>query len=112
MSLILNAERINVPLLLQIGDSEYEGALDVVEAWSHRGKAIELYVFPDGPHLKWQPAHREAIYQRNIEWFEFWLGSKRNCDPSRDRQYDRWLAMPGAPVLTSLACAAPYASGP
>lgn len=112
MSLVLNADDIDIPLLLQIGDSEYEGALDVVEAWTHRGKAIELYVFPDGPHLKWQPAHREALYERNVEWFEFWLAGKRNCDPHRDPQYERWLAMQGGPERQDLECAAPYSSGP
>lgn len=112
MSLILNARNVDVPLLLQIGDSEYEAALDVVDTWSRLGKGIELYVFPDGPHIKTHPAHRRAIYERNVEWFEFWLASRRNCDGSRDAQYERWLAMPGAPGRETLTCAAPYSAGP
>lgn len=112
MSLVLNADDIDVPLLLQIGDSEYEAALDVVEAWSHQGKGIELYVFPDGTHIKSYPAHRRALYERNVEWFEFWLASKRNCDSERDAQYKRWLAMPGAPKTEALTCAVPYSPRP
>lgn len=112
MSLVLNAAEIDVPLLLQIGDSEYEAALDVVEAWSHMGKGVELYVFPDGTHIKTHPAHRRAIYERNVEWFEFWLASKRNCDPSRNEQYERWLDMPEAPDTDELTCAQPNSTGP
>ena len=112
MSLILNAKEVDIPLLLQIGDSEYEAALDVVEVWSHLGKGIELYVFPDGPHIKTHPAHRRALYERNVAWFEFWLASRRNCSPSHNAQYERWLAMPGAPDRQALSCAAPYSPVP
>ena len=109
MSLIHNADKLDVPILVQNADSEYEGGLDVIEALTHHGKAIELYVFPGEPHFKWQPAHRRAIYERNIEWFEFWLMGKINCDPKRAEQYRRWKAMPGAPAEHSLQCVAPSA---
>ncbi|WP_341713069.1 Atxe2 family lasso peptide isopeptidase [Erythrobacter sp.] len=98
MSLILNAARLDTPILIQASDSEYEGSLDVVEALSHRGKPIDLFVFPDEAHFKWQPAHREAMYRRNIEWFEFWLMQRKNCDPSKRDQYEVWQALPGAPA--------------
>ncbi|MBO6767376.1 MAG: Atxe2 family lasso peptide isopeptidase [Erythrobacter sp.] len=112
MSLILNAEDIDVPLLIQSGDSEYEGALDVVETLSHRGKGIELHVFPDEPHFKWQPAHRRAMYERFTEWFEFWLMAKINCDPNRVDQYNRWRAMPGALEEDAYVCTDPSAHEP
>ena len=104
MSLVLNADRIDVPILIQTGDSEYEIGLDVVEAFRRRGKAIELYVLKDEPHFKWQPAHRLAIYERSAEWFEFWLMHLVNCDPAKAAQYRRWKAMKGAPPAEQLRC--------
>ena len=104
MSLVLNADRVDVPILIQTGDSEYEIGLDVVEAFRRRGKAIELYVLDDEPHFKWQPAHRLAIYERSLEWFQFWLMHTMNCDPAKDAQYVRWKAMKGAPLPADLSC--------
>ena len=104
LSLTLNADHVDVPILIQTGDSEYEGGLDVVETFRHRGKPIELYVLEDEGHFKWQPAHRLAIYQRSVEWFEFWLMHKVNCSHAREDQYRRWKAMRGAPDSETLQC--------
>ncbi|HAG35740.1 MULTISPECIES: Atxe2 family lasso peptide isopeptidase [Sphingomonadales] len=112
MSLILNVDRIDVPILIQAGDSEYEGSLDVVETFSHNNKAIELYVFPDESHVKWQSSHRLAMYERVVEWFEFWLMGRLNCNPSREAQYARWSAMEGAPPTRDLRCHAEPLAGP
>lgn len=104
MSLILNVDRVDVPILVQNADSEYEGGLDVWEAYKTRGKAVELHVFENETHFKWQPAHRKAVYERNAEWLEFWLMKRRNCATDREPQYARWLAMKGAPAATELTC--------
>ncbi|MEP2165134.1 MAG: prolyl oligopeptidase family serine peptidase, partial [Nisaea sp.] len=104
MSLILNVDTVDVPILIQTGDSEYEGGLDVIETYSHRGRAIELYVLENETHVKWQPAHRQAIYERSTEWFEFWLMDRINCDPARAQQYRRWSEMEGAPSPEELQC--------
>lgn len=109
-SLIFNVDRIDVPILIQASDTEYEGGLDVFEVFSHRGKPIELYVFPYEGHVKWQPAHRRALYERNVEWFDFWLMKRRDCSPGKDDQYSRWLAMAGAPAKEVITCFEP--SGP
>lgn len=106
ISLVLNVDRVTAPILIQNADSEYEGGLDVVETYRHRGRAIELHVFPDETHVKWQPAHRQAMYERYVEWFEFWLMNRMNCEPSRKPQYDRWTNMAGAPKMKALTCAA------
>lgn len=104
VSLLLNVERVNVPILIQNTDSEYKGGLDVVATYRHHGRPIELYVFEDETHVKFQPAHREAIYERNREWFEFWLMGKVNCAADRTSQYERWKAMAGAPAESDLSC--------
>jgi dipeptidyl aminopeptidase/acylaminoacyl peptidase len=104
MSLVQHVDEIDEPILIQAADSEYEGGLDVFEAFRHRGKAIELHVFEDETHYKWQPAHRLAIYQRYFEWFEFWLMHRTNCAPDKAEQYRRWTAMRDAPAARELHC--------
>lgn len=112
MSLTLNVGRIDIPILIQTGDSEYEAGLDVVETFKHHGKAIELYVLEGEPHVKYQPAHRLAMYRRSTEWFQFWLKGIMNCDPASVGQYDRWKAMRGAPGIGQLRCEADASAGP
>lgn len=104
MSLVLNADRIDTPILIQTGDSEYEDGLDVVAAYRLRGKPVELYVLENEAHFKWQPAHRLAMYERSIEWFEFWLMHRMDCDPAKAGQYARWKAMKGAARPEQLNC--------
>ncbi len=104
MSLTLNADRIDTPILIQTGDSEYEIGLDVMDAFRRRGKAIELFVMEDEPHFKYQPAHRLAMYERSTEWFQFWLMQQVNCDPAKASQYSRWKAMKAAPKAEDLRC--------
>jgi len=104
VSLLLNVDRVKVPILIQNTDSEYKAGLDVLATYRHYGRPIELYVFEDETHVKWQPAHREAIYERNVEWFEFWLMNKVNCAAVRAPQYERWKAMAGAPKDADLRC--------
>jgi hypothetical protein len=43
--------------------------------------------------VKWQPAHRDAIYRRNLQWLLFWLKGEEAADPVDPDQYVRWRAM-------------------
>jgi hypothetical protein len=44
-------------------------------------------------HLKWQPAHRLAIYNRNLDWFRFWLQDIEDPDPAKAAQYAHWRVL-------------------
>lgn len=112
ISLLRNVDRVRVPILIQASDSEYEGALDVVEAYTHRGKPVEMLVFPAETHYKWQPNHRRAIYEQNIDWFAFWLANQMDCTLSKAVQYERWLAMDGAPSRSAVSCLDSPSSAP
>lgn len=92
-SLALNASRITTPLLLQMSDQEYRLALQTVGSLKEAGKPVELHVFPQEYHNKWQPAHRAAIYRRAIDWFDFWLLGRIDHAPAKAAQYARWRAM-------------------
>ena len=90
ISLALNAEAIDTPLLMQLPDEEFLGAIDSVTALQNAGKPVSLYVFPEENHTKLQPAHRLAVYTRNLDWFDFWLRGKVDPDPLKRDQYARW----------------------
>ena len=111
-SIIQNAARINTPLLLQESDREYLMALDSVAALKEYDKPVDMYVFPDEYHNKWQPAHRLAIYERHLDWFAFWLQGKVDPDPRKGKQYERWLELRDVQLrsTSSQRCAASQAS--
>lgn len=90
MSLARNAGAIDTPLLMQLSDDEYLLGLPSYTALKQRGKPVEMYVFPGEHHIKWQPAHRLAVYERNLDWFDFWLRGVEDPDPAKARQYARW----------------------
>ncbi len=92
-SLALNAARMNRPLLMQLADAEYLLGLETFAALHEHGQPVELIVFPNEFHMKWQPAHRRAIYERNLDWFGFWLQDRVDPDPAKAAQYRRWEEM-------------------
>lgn len=93
MSLAQNAARIDTPILMQLADDEYLLGLPSYVALRQSGQPVDLYVFPDEHHVKWQPAHRLAVYQRNIDWFDFWLKRSEDSDPAKADQYRRWRSL-------------------
>jgi dipeptidyl aminopeptidase/acylaminoacyl peptidase len=90
MSVTRNAARIDVPLLLNLAEDEYLYALESIRALRFYQKPVDAYLYPDEFHVKWQPAHRLAVYDRNIAWFDFWL---RGIEPSDQGERQRWNAM-------------------
>jgi len=93
ISLARNARRVAFPLLLQAADSEYLGALESFTALREAGAPAELYVFPGDFHIKWQPAHKLAAWERSLDWFDFWLRGIENETPGRPDEYARWRDM-------------------
>jgi hypothetical protein len=63
VSLVRNARSIAVPILLQLSDDEAMSALPTFTALREVDGAIDMFVFPDERHVKWQPAHRLAMYR-------------------------------------------------
>ncbi len=92
----MNADRINAPLLIHISDSELISALMLYNALKELKKPIEVFVYADEIHVKNQPKHRYEIYQRNLDWFAFWLQGKEDGDPAKKAQYERWHGLKDA----------------
>jgi dipeptidyl aminopeptidase/acylaminoacyl peptidase len=93
MALSLNAGRIEAPLLMQLADEEFILSLEAYAALAAHGAPVELFVFPNEHHVKWQPIHRRAVYSRNLDWFDFWLRCREDPDPAKRAQYERWRRM-------------------
>ncbi len=92
-SIRANADRLTTPILIQAADSEYLMAAETVEALREKNKPVEMYVFPNEFHEKWQPQHRLAVYERNVDWFNFWLRQVEDPAPAKRDQYRRWEAL-------------------
>ena len=85
-------DRVHTPILFQHSEQEYMYALDY-EIPLIREHRADLYVFPNEPHQKFQPRHKLAVYDRNLDWFRFWLQGYEDPDPAKAAQYARWRAM-------------------
>jgi dipeptidyl aminopeptidase/acylaminoacyl peptidase len=92
LSPVSNLDRIRAPILMQMPEQEYVMALEYAVPLI-RMKRADLYVFPDEPHQKFQPKHKLAAYERNLDWFRFWLQGHEDSDPQKADQYKRWEAM-------------------
>lgn len=91
VSLVPNARRMHTPMLLQIADQEYASALVTYTALREVDAPVDMFVFPNEDHVKWQPAHRLAIYRRALDWFDFWLRGKRAV--ARASEIKHWEAL-------------------
>ena len=92
LSPAFNLDRVRAPILFQHSEQEYMYALDY-EIPLIREHRADLYVFPNEPHQKFQPKHKLAVYERNLDWFRFWLQGYEDPAPSKKVQYGRWRQM-------------------
>ena len=85
-------DRIKAPVLFQLPEQEYRMTLDYALPLVRRHQA-DIYVFPDEPHIKFQPRHKLAVYERNVDWFRFWLQGYEDPSPDKTGQYRIWHGM-------------------
>lgn len=90
ISLVRNAATIHRPILVQVADDELLSALPTFTALREVGAPIDMFVMPDEYHVKWQPIHRLAMYERSLDWFNFWLKHELPTDPTRLVDVRRW----------------------
>jgi len=87
-----NLDAISAPILFQVPEQEYIHALDYAIPLMRRHR-LDLYVFPNEPHVKFQPMHKLAVYERNVDWFRFWLQGVEDKDTAKVGQYSNWRRM-------------------
>lgn len=85
-----DAASIDTPLLMQLPESEARYVIEFHTRLKRAGKPAELILFADEPHIKTQPAHKLAVYERNLDWYRFWLKGEEDADPAKRAQYLRW----------------------
>ena len=88
-----HSDRINTPILVQVADHELIQSAPSISALKDAGQPIEAYVFSNEFHIKWQPKHKLVVYNRTIDWFNFWLRDVKDSDPEKTAQYERWHRM-------------------
>ncbi len=88
-----NADKITAPLLMQLPETEYTGMMQLYGAMTDYGRAVEMVIFPDAYHYKHQPRQRLAVYERNVDWAEFWLRGRLSDDVRDAPQNVRWTEM-------------------
>jgi dienelactone hydrolase len=88
-----NADKIRTPILMQLPESEYPGMMQLYGALLDYGRAVEMYVFAGAFHYKNDPRQRLTVYNRNVEWIEFWLKGVESPRADLADQYSRWRKM-------------------
>ncbi|MDP3736410.1 MAG: Atxe2 family lasso peptide isopeptidase [Hyphomonadaceae bacterium] len=86
----LNVEQIRTPLLMQLPEVEYVTMLQLYSAMQDYGRAVEMHVFPAAYHYKNQPRQRLSVYNRNVDWINFWLLGRESSELDRNDQNARW----------------------
>jgi dipeptidyl aminopeptidase/acylaminoacyl peptidase len=86
-------ERIKAPLLMQMAEEEYRAALDYYVPMVRAGAAVEMYAFPHAGHWKFLPRQKLASYERDLDWFRFWLQGFEDSDTRKAEQYANWRDM-------------------
>jgi dipeptidyl aminopeptidase/acylaminoacyl peptidase len=86
----LNVQCILSPLLINAADWEYDIDIQLITTLRQSNKPVEMFIYADELHLKNQPKHRYEIYERNVDWFNFWLKDWKDLDPAKAEQYTRW----------------------
>ena len=92
-SVVYNAERVSASVLINVSDYESLLAASSFTALKDAGRAVEMYVFPQEHHGKTQPVHKKAIYERNLDWMDFWLRNEEDTTPDKQGQYSRWRVL-------------------
>jgi dipeptidyl aminopeptidase/acylaminoacyl peptidase len=90
VSLSDNANHLSTPILVNASEEEVLDALFTYTALREAGVPIDLFVYPEEYHARWQPAHRLATYQRSLDWFDYWLRGVRSGDPRRAVELKAW----------------------
>lgn len=90
ISAVSDIDAIDTPVLMQLPESEARLVTEFHAKLKRAGKAADLFVFADEPHIKTQPIHQYSANQRNLDWYKFWLLGLEHAEPAKAAQYARW----------------------
>ncbi|HEV8240427.1 MAG TPA: prolyl oligopeptidase family serine peptidase [Thermoanaerobaculia bacterium] len=107
-------EKVTTPLLLQHGERDprvpVAGAWKMYRALKALGKTVELYIYPRGGHVMYEPLLEREVMARSLAWMSRLPGSAfKGEGPTL---YAPWVLglSPGPPGEIALACPSKHAS--
>ena len=112
LSPTFNIDKIRTPILMQMPEQEYLQTMDYFVPLTRSATPADMYVYPDESHQKVLPRHKLAAYERNLDWFRFWLQGYTDPDPRKATQYARWQAQKDRAAKAGLAAGRTTPSGP
>jgi dipeptidyl aminopeptidase/acylaminoacyl peptidase len=75
---ITHVTAVETPLLIQHGENDRRVPIQQAEkfyrALRKLGKTVEMDVYPRGGHVNYEPRMEKIIMERNLEWFQKWIG--------------------------------------
>lgn len=86
----LNARQGLPPLLIQSGSLE---EFLTVPSWTRLRSVqsrVDWFEYPSEGHMKVSPANKWWIFQRNLDWFRFWLKGEEDQASAKQPQYALW----------------------
>lgn len=86
----LNAVPWQAPLLVQGSEFEQQASAPGWVRFREAGCQVEWLIYPNEGHVKHNPANKYWVYERNLDWFRFWLKGEEDPDPAKVEQYARW----------------------
>ena len=96
LSPALNVDKIKVPILMQMPEQEARQSPELIARLT-ASQMGEAHAFPFASHIKTEPRQKLAVYQRNLDWFRFWLQDYVDPDPEKASQYHRWSKLGSEP---------------
>ncbi len=86
-------DKIRTPLLLEYASASGDTGFEMYIPLRYLGIPAELVIYEGEEHNFVKPKARVASMARKLEWFNFWFFDKRNPDPKKQKQYERWEKM-------------------
>lgn len=90
---VADVAAIDTPLLMQAPESEARNLVELNTKLRLAGKPAELFAFADEIHIKYQPVHKRAVYERNLDWYRFWLKGEEDPAAPKAARYTRWRGL-------------------
>jgi hypothetical protein len=97
----LNARGDLPPLLFQSPDGEQAYTVPTWFRLRRVGAPVEWFEYPNEGHIKRGPANKWWVFERNLDWFRFWLKDEVDDNPTKADQYRRWHELRDSRALRS-----------
>ena len=93
LSASFRTKQFSGPLLQLFSKTNGFAGLELHSLLRDAGIPTELVFYPTENHVFWDPRDRVSSMRRTMDWFDYWLRSKRNVEQDVREQYDRWDKM-------------------